>query len=38
LQLQFADFIEEKRTFVGQFEQTGLGGIGARKRAFFIAE
>ena len=38
MQLQFADFIEEKRTFVGQFEQAGLGRIGACKRAFFIAE
>jgi hypothetical protein len=38
LQLQFADFIEEERTLVGKFEQAGLGRIGARKRAFFVAE
>src|SRR5580704_10722106 len=38
LKLQFPDFVEEKRAFVGQFEQAGLGGIGAGEGAFFIAE
>ncbi len=38
LQLQFADFVEEQRALVGQFKQTGLGGIGAAEGAFFVSE
>ena len=38
LQLQFADFVEEQRSLVGQFEQPGLGRIGAAESAFFISE
>jgi hypothetical protein len=35
---QFADFIEEKRAFVGQFEQSRLGTVGSAESSFFIAK
>src|ERR1700685_4783499 len=38
LQLQFADFVEEKCAFVGEFEKAGLGGIGSAEGSFFITE
>ena len=38
LRLQFADFVEEKSAFVGQFEQAGLGDVGAAEGAFFVSE
>src|SRR5579862_222616 len=38
LNLQFSDFIEKKRAFVGEFEQTGFGGISAGESTFFVSE
>ena len=38
LQLQFADFVEEERALVGQFEESGLGSVSAAERAFFVSE
>src|SRR5690348_18046466 len=38
LQLQFADFIEEKRALVGEFEQSRLRGVGATEGTFLISE
>ncbi len=38
LRLQFADLVEEERALVGEFEEPGLGGIGAAERAFFVSE
>src|SRR5579859_2230465 len=36
LQLQLADFVQEQRALVGQFEKTGLGSVGAAESSFFI--
>ncbi len=38
LQLQFADFVEKKSTFVGQFEEARFRNIGAAEGAFFVSE
>ncbi len=38
LRLQFADFIQKKCSLVREFEQAGLGRIGASERALFVAE
>src|ERR1700689_1637750 len=38
LNLQFADFIEEERALVGEFEQAGLGCIGTSKGSLFVTE
>ena len=38
LQLQFPDFVEEKRASIGQLEQARLGCVGAAERALFVAE
>src|SRR5271163_3197542 len=38
LKLQFADFVEEERALVGEFEQAGLGRIGPGEGALFITE
>src|SRR5690349_8302963 len=38
LQLQLANFVEEERALVGEFEQAGLRRISAAERAFLIAK
>ena len=38
LQLQFADFVEEKRAPVGHFEQALFGGVGAAEGTFLVSE
>src|ERR1700722_754463 len=38
LQLQFADFVEEQRAAVREFEQAGLGRVGAAEGSFFVSE
>src|ERR1700722_12155767 len=38
LQLQLADFVEEERAFVGEFEKAGFGGIGSAEGAFLVAK
>jgi hypothetical protein len=38
LQVEIADFIQEKRTFVGHFKEARLLGIGPAEGAFFITK
>src|ERR1700676_355476 len=35
---QFADFIQEERSLVGQLEKSRLGVVGAAESAFFVAK
>ena len=38
LRLQFANFIEKDRAFVGELKQSRLGGIRAAESPLFVAE
>src|SRR5712672_2269907 len=38
LQLKFANFVQEKRAFVGHFKEAGLGGVSAAEGPSFISE
>ena len=38
LQLQFADFVEEKCPLVGEFEKARLRGVGAAERSLFVSK
>ena len=38
LKLQLCDFVEKECAFVGEFEESRLGRIGASERAFLVSE
>ena len=38
LGIQLGDFIQEKRSIIGRFEQSLLHGVGAAEGAFFVSE